>query len=142
VLTARTPAERAAAVAELGPAARVVAPEAASAGGDVDFLFAASVPMARPLLTRLADGGAVVLTSPAPTAEAVRALAAELLPRGIRVNAVAPSCIAAQGGSTTLPPLGRPGAVEEVARAALFLATDATFTTGVRLPVDGGLGRD
>ncbi|MFJ6985842.1 MULTISPECIES: SDR family oxidoreductase [unclassified Streptomyces] len=38
----------------------------------------------------------------------------------------------------SLPPLGRLGSAEEVARAALFLATEATFTTGARLPVDGG----
>jgi NAD(P)-dependent dehydrogenase (short-subunit alcohol dehydrogenase family) len=54
---------------------------------------------------------------------------------------VAPSCIEASADDTApLPPLGRLGSAEEVARAALFLATDATFTTGVRLPVDGGLG--
>ncbi|MFD7745930.1 hypothetical protein ACFV2V_25510 [Streptomyces sp. NPDC059698] len=28
-----------------------------------------------------------------------------------------------------------------MARAALFLAAEATFTTGARLPVDGGPGR-
>jgi NAD(P)-dependent dehydrogenase (short-subunit alcohol dehydrogenase family) len=30
---------------------------------------------------------------------------------------------------------------EEVARAVLFLAFEATFTTGVKLAVDGGLGQ-
>jgi NAD(P)-dependent dehydrogenase (short-subunit alcohol dehydrogenase family) len=34
----------------------------------------------------------------------------------------------------------RHGTVDEVARAVLFLGFDATFTTGVELPVDGGLG--
>ena len=33
----------------------------------------------------------------------------------------------------------RHGTPDEVARAALFLAFDATFTTGVELVVDGGL---
>ena len=33
----------------------------------------------------------------------------------------------------------RHGSADEVARAALFLAFDATFTTRVELPVDGGL---
>ncbi|MFC9030483.1 SDR family oxidoreductase [Streptomyces arboris] len=117
--------------------------EAAGApGGSVGLLFADAVPTARPLLPYVEDGGAVVLTAPTPCPDAVRALAAELASRGVRVNAVAPGCIEAPGsGAVPLPPLGRLGATEEVARAALFLATEATFTTGARLPVDGGLGR-
>ncbi|MET9054837.1 SDR family oxidoreductase [Streptomyces bacillaris] len=108
----------------------------------VDLLFADAIPSARPLLPYVEDGGAIVLTSPTPCPDAVRALAAELAARGIRVNAVAPGCIEAPGsGAVPLPPLGRLGAAEEVARAALFLATEATFTTGARLPVDGGLAR-
>ncbi|MGY1456525.1 SDR family oxidoreductase [Streptomyces sp. SS8] len=142
LLTARTPRERAYASAELGSAARVVPPSAVEhgpwpAGQGVDFVFADAVATARPLLPYLRDGGGVVLTTPS----AVHELAAELASRGIRVNAVAPSCIEASADCTApLPPLGRLGSAEEVARAALFLATDATFTTGVRLPVDGGLG--
>lgn len=172
LLTARTDEERAHAIAELGSAALVVSPSAIEAaltggaarareaalveedsigsedgftrfpGGGVDLLFADAVPAARPLLPHLKDGGAIVLTAPTPCADTVRALAAELAFRGIRVNAVAPGCIEAPGsGAVPLPPLGRLGAAEEVARAALFLATEATFTTGARLPVDGGLGR-
>ncbi|MFW3473950.1 SDR family NAD(P)-dependent oxidoreductase [Streptomyces microflavus] len=168
LLTARTEEERAHAVAELGSAARVVTPSAVEAaltgetaaaageavigtgpGGDapgfrggVDLLFADAIPTARPLLPHIEDGGAIVLTAPTPCPDAVRALAAELASRGIRVNAVAPGCIEAPGsGAVPLPPLGRLGAAEEVARAALFLATEATFTTGARLPVDGGRGR-
>ncbi|MFD5679885.1 SDR family oxidoreductase [Streptomyces bacillaris] len=111
-------------------------------GPRVDLLFADAIPTARPLLPYVEDGGAIVLTSPTPCPDAVRALAAELAARGIRVNAVAPGCIEAPGsGAVPLPPLGRLGAAEEVARAALFLATEATFTTGARLPVDGGLAR-
>ncbi|MFD9324341.1 SDR family oxidoreductase [Streptomyces sp. NPDC060065] len=150
LLTAGTALERAYASAELGSAARVVAPDAVeSALGPVDgaghrgvdLVFADAVPTARPLLPHLDDGGAVVLTAAAPTPASVRTLAAELVSRGIRVNAVAPSCIEAPAGDApTLPPLGRLGSAEEVARAALFLATDATFTTGAQLPVDGGLG--
>jgi NAD(P)-dependent dehydrogenase (short-subunit alcohol dehydrogenase family) len=36
-------------------------------------------------------------------------------------------------------PLGRTGAAAEVAAAALYLAADATYTTGAELFVDGGL---
>lgn len=173
VLTARTSRERAQASAELGSAARVVAPAAAVVGlepgdgdgdgdgardgggarddgvGGVDFVFADAVATARPLLAHVRDGGAVVLTAPAPSHASVQALAAELASRGIRVNAVAPGCIEAPAGGGAslptlprlppLPPLGRVGSAEEVARAALFLASEATFTTGARLPVDGGL---
>lgn len=117
-------------------------PELADAADGADLLFADSVATARPLLARLRDTGAVVLTAPSPSASAVGALADEVLDRGIRVNAVAPACIEAPAaGADPLPPLGRRGSAEEVARAALFLATDATFTTGARLPVDGGRDR-
>ncbi|RDG32424.1 SDR family NAD(P)-dependent oxidoreductase [Streptomyces corynorhini] len=144
LLTARTARERVHATAELGSTARVMSPDAVEDGlgsdRDVDFLFADAVPTARQLLRHLRDGGAIVLTSPAPPPAAVHTLAVELVPRGIRVNAVAAGCIEAPGGGARpLPPLGRLGAVEEVARAALFLAAEATFTTGARLPVDGGL---
>jgi NAD(P)-dependent dehydrogenase (short-subunit alcohol dehydrogenase family) len=83
--------------------------------------------------------------------------AAELVPRGIRVNTVGPGFIDTPtmgvGGLSEkeraalkklgdkITPMKRHGTVEEVARAALFLAFDATFTTGIELPVDGGLAQ-
>src|SRR5277367_5754407 len=81
-----------------------------------------------------------------------RTLAAELLPREIRVNAVTPGPIdtpiigkafpdtAAQirGQMAGMVPMKRWGTSEEIAKAVLFLAFDATFTTGAELPVDGG----
>ncbi|MEU2549945.1 SDR family oxidoreductase [Streptomyces roseolus] len=84
-------------------------------------------------------------------------LASELLPRNIRVNAVQPGFIdtptaGAAGLSAeeragfhalgdAITPMKRHGSVDEIAAAALFLAADATFTTGVKLPVDGGLAQ-
>jgi NAD(P)-dependent dehydrogenase (short-subunit alcohol dehydrogenase family) len=83
--------------------------------------------------------------------------AAELVSRGIRVNTVGPGFIdtptmgvagfseqeraALKKLGDEITPMKRHGTVEEVARAALFLAFDATFTTGVELPVDGGLAQ-
>ena len=48
--------------------------------------------------------------------------------------------VAAQlmGQMTEAIPMKRFGKAEEVAKAVLFLAFDATFTTGLELPVDGG----
>ncbi len=79
-----------------------------------------------------------------------RTWANELAPRGIRVNVVAPgptdtAMFAAASDEvrealTTLIPLGRMGRADEVASAALFLASEeSSFITGVELPVDGGM---
>ncbi len=76
-------------------------------------------------------------------------LAVELASRNVRVNAVAPGTIATEAvkklsaayiaGVKAMHPIGRLGQPEEVARAILFLASDeASFITGVVLPVDGG----
>ncbi|WP_250403788.1 SDR family oxidoreductase [Streptomyces cellostaticus] len=83
-----------------------------------------------------------------------RTFSGELLPRGIRVNAISPGPIDSGILETmNLPkeaisefreeriasnPMGRYGTVEEFARAAAFLAFDATYTTGIELAVDGG----
>ena len=40
-----------------------------------------------------------------------------------------------------MTPMKRHGSVDEIARAVLFLAFEATFTTGASLAVDGGRGQ-
>ena len=81
-----------------------------------------------------------------------RATAREWGPRGVRVNSLAPGWIATdlsepllrqdEFRGRTLPqiPLGRWGAPEEVAAAAVFLLSpSAAYITGECLTVDGGL---
>lgn len=77
--------------------------------------------------------------------QATRALALELAPHNIQVNAVAPGVIDTplyvpdmHGFLNGLQPAGRIGTVNEVADAVLYLG-DAAFTTGVVLPVEGGM---
>jgi meso-butanediol dehydrogenase/(S,S)-butanediol dehydrogenase/diacetyl reductase len=77
-----------------------------------------------------------------------RNLAVELGPAGIRVNAVAPCAVRTrvwdgqEGGADRLRPLyplGRVGEPSDIAAAVAFLASDdASWITGVTLPVDGG----
>ncbi|NVB80285.1 MAG: SDR family oxidoreductase [Kofleriaceae bacterium] len=100
-------------------------------------------------------GTSLYASSKAALVSIGRVAAAELAPRGIRVNVLSPgptaTGITAKVGldeAATLAhlatqiPLGRTGEVDEVARAALFLAsTDASFMTGEELVVDGGMTR-
>jgi len=85
-----------------------------------------------------------------------RAMAMELAPFGILVNAIAPGSILSEGTKSLFygedealreraqrmlshVPLGRPGTPEEIAHAALFLAApESSYITGHCLTVDGG----
>ncbi|MEO8886352.1 MAG: SDR family oxidoreductase [Mucilaginibacter sp.] len=119
----------------------------------------------------IASGGSIVLTTSTANIKGIpmlaayggakaalrnfaRMFAAELLPRGIRVNAVSPGPTETPIVDKSIPdkdmqaqliaqmiadiPMKRLGTPEELAKAVLFLAFDATFMTGVELPVDGG----
>jgi NAD(P)-dependent dehydrogenase (short-subunit alcohol dehydrogenase family) len=81
-----------------------------------------------------------------------RAMAVELSPKGIRVNAVAPGFIYTAMTDKALnsdperkakvfgrTPMGHMGQPEDIGEAVYFLASDAAkYITGVVLPVDGG----
>jgi NAD(P)-dependent dehydrogenase (short-subunit alcohol dehydrogenase family) len=81
-----------------------------------------------------------------------RAMAVELSPKGIRVNAIAPGFIYSDMTATALDsdperkakvfsrtPMGIMGQPDDIGAAALFLVSDAAkYITGVVLPVDGG----
>jgi 3-oxoacyl-[acyl-carrier protein] reductase len=117
-----------------------------------------------------ADGGSVInLTSVAATSafpasvvysatkaaidSLTRVLAAELGPKKIRVNAIAPGVTVTEGyealGELTKnfesyalaqTPLGRVGQPEDIAKVALFLASDqSAWITGERIVASGGL---
>ena len=81
-----------------------------------------------------------------------RTWAAELAPRGIRVNVIIPGPIdtaafegsseEAKKGYAAMVPLGRLGLPEEIGKAVLFLASsDASFVTGTAMYVDGGIAQ-
>lgn len=118
-------------------------------GGGAIVLIASQLAFAggRRNAAYIASKGAVV--------SLVRTMAVDHASEGIRVNAIAPGATrtpllesgfreardpaAAEAWSISRHPLGRFGRPEEVARAALFLASDdSSFTTGSCLMVDGG----
>ena len=90
--------------------------------------------------------------SKAATRAFARTWTNELAERGIRVNTLSPGPIdtpmfdaagdETRAALTTLIPLGRLGRPEEVAAAALFLASDeSSFIAGAELVIDGGMSQ-
>jgi NAD(P)-dependent dehydrogenase (short-subunit alcohol dehydrogenase family) len=130
-----------------------------------DFTFTGAVRCIEAALPHLvATQGAVVLvgsisgvvalgTNPYAAAKAalsslVRNLAADHGPSGVRFNIVAPATVATRAFKDpqvleelkAIYPLRRVGHPEDVAAAVAFLcSTDASWITGITLPVEGGL---
>jgi len=101
-------------------------------------------------------GSSLLSASKAALRSMVRVASAELIDRGIRVNAISPGAIgtplwskiglpedvlnAAAENITNQIPIKRWGKPEEIAKAVLFLASeDSSYITGNEITVDGGL---
>ncbi len=97
-------------------------------------------------------GSLVYSTSKGAILTFTRALASELGPKGIRVNAVAPGLIlgtsfhdthtSKESAAKTIEgiPIQRPGNADDVARAVLYLASEYDgFITGATLDINGGV---
>ncbi len=119
--------------------------EAAAAQRDAAIVNIASVRGGRPG-SRMAHYSA----SKAAVLALTRALAVELGPAGIRVNAISPGLVERPGIAEAWPegvarfradaPLGRLGTPRDIASACLFLASPASaWITGIDLVVDGGI---
>jgi len=99
---------------------------------------------------RAAPGYAPYAACKAAVISFTKTMALELAPHGIRMNALAPDICTTEGLDAMLTPaekdrhrhmvpLGRAGVPEDMAGAAVFLASDlASYVTGVTLHVDGG----
>lgn len=99
---------------------------------------------------RAAPGYAAYAAAKAGVINYTKTAALELALHGIRVNALAPDLTMTEGIRALSPPgteeraglmipMGRPGHVEEMAAAAVFLASDmSSYITGQTIHVDGG----
>jgi 3-oxoacyl-[acyl-carrier protein] reductase len=100
--------------------------------------------------TRAAPGYAAYAAAKAGVINYTKTAALELAPHKIRVNALAPDLTLTEGLLRVSPnglptsaghmiPMGRPGHVDEIAGAAVFLASDlSSYITGQTIHVDGG----
>jgi 2-hydroxycyclohexanecarboxyl-CoA dehydrogenase len=101
--------------------------------------------------TIMLEQHAAYMGTKAGTDHVVRCVANEFGAKGIRVNTISPGVTATPmaGDSLKVPeilkafevcyPMGRIGSVDDIAEAALWLASDGCFMTGQNVQVNGGL---
>lgn len=101
------------------------------------------------------EGFSIYSSTKAALRSFARTWTSDLKKRKIRVNSLSPGFITTEGANTFTKgdqevqkqfvagvPMGRPGKPEEIAKAALFLASDdSSYITGIDLDVDGGLAQ-
>jgi glucose 1-dehydrogenase len=124
---------------------RGVVPEVSSAAGKIVCMSSVHevIPWAGHVNYAASKGGVMML---------MKSMAQELAPKKIRVNSIAPGAIKtainraawespeAEAELLKLIPEGRVGLPEDIARAAVWLASDASdYVTGTTLFVDGGM---
>lgn len=129
--------------------ARAVVPAMRAQGGGAIVTTASQLAIAG------GSGNAAYIAAKGAILSLTRTMALDFAADRIRVNALAPGAVdtpmlrrsfgrakdpaAAEAKSVARHPLGRLGRPEEIAEAALYLASDAAaFTTGTTLAVDGG----
>jgi NAD(P)-dependent dehydrogenase (short-subunit alcohol dehydrogenase family) len=124
---------------------QAVLPQMTEAGGG------AIVNIASPSAVLAMKHGIMYSAVKAAVAASTRSAAAEFGPVGIRVNAIAPGPTPTDGANLVVTeeawerrrqrmPIGRLGTPQDIANAAVFLASDeASFITGDMLFVDGGI---
>jgi 3-oxoacyl-[acyl-carrier protein] reductase len=125
--------------------------KAAETSGDASFVIISSVSAAE------SDSGGAYGPIKAALIHQAKGLARQYAARRLRTNVVSPGAIYFKGGvwnmaeihmpdrfKATLEriPMGRMGTPDEIAKAAVFLASPvSSFTTGVNLVVDGAVSR-
>jgi len=124
---------------------RGVVPEVSSAAGKIICMSSVHevIPWGGHVNYAASKGGVMLL---------MKSMAQELAPKKIRINSIAPGAIktainraawetpAAEAELLKLIPEGRVGVPEDVARTAVWLASDASdYVTGTTLFVDGGM---
>jgi 3-oxoacyl-[acyl-carrier protein] reductase len=130
-------------------AAQPLLERAAETNGDASFVMISSVSAAE--VSRASAYGPIK----AALIHYAKGLARQLAPKKVRVNVVSPGTILFDGGvwdrnrseapdmfkwAMERNPMGRMGSPEEIAAAAVFLASPrSSFTTGVNLVVDGAI---
>ena len=115
-------------------------------GSSVVFITSVADVIGQPMISAYAASKAALRSM-------TRSLARELLAKGIRVNAVSPGPIDSGILERAMPkdaaertksqmteenPMKRFGRPEEIAKAVIFFAFEATYNTGAELAVDGG----